>query len=125
MILFYFIFLRQEAIKANANELSNKRKTRPLRGEAGPLGRVTPPRKSNQSKTPTKDNPQTTKLNIQPHLRTYSSPPIPFNVKVVPPTKDIPSTPRMVKTFKHGRGRKVTDLNLLEHPFPCRPCVHK
>ena len=44
-------------MKANANESSNKKKTRPLRREAGPLGHVTPPRKSNENKTPIKDNP--------------------------------------------------------------------
>ena len=97
-----FVFWIHESKKANTNELTDKR-TRPLQGEAGPLGREISPCKSNHNKTPTKDHPRPTCQGQPPdhqvssliHLFTDFSPPIPLNAKVIPPTKDIPSTPHV------------------------------
>jgi hypothetical protein len=46
------------------------------------------------------------------------SSPIPLNIQIVPPTKNIHSAPGFVKTLEHGCCRGAANLNLLNHPIP-------
>lgn len=45
-------------------------------------------------------------------------------MQVVSPIKDVPSDPRLVKTFKQGHNGKATNLDLLNQPFPRHLGLH-
>jgi hypothetical protein len=44
--------------------------------------------------------------------------PIPLNMQIMPPTKNIPSTPSIVKTPEHCRCGEAANLDLFDHLFP-------
>ena len=60
------------------------------------------------------DNPQATKLLIKElnYLTTLPLP-IPSDIQIVSPTKDIPSTPRLLEILEHSRNKEVANLNFL------------
>ena len=86
---------------------------RPHQGEVGPSyvkhGHV----KSNTN-WPPHGQPTGRALNCLPTLPF----PIPFNAYIVPSTKDIPSTSRLVKTLENGHNKEAANLNLFDHPLP-------
>ena len=44
--------------------------------------------------------------------------PIPLNIQIMPPTKNIPSIQYIVKNLEHGRCGEATNLDLFDHSFP-------
>jgi hypothetical protein len=40
------------------------------------------------------------------------------------PTKDVPSTPCFVQALEQSHSREATNLDLLNHPFPCHLSIH-
>lgn len=71
ILVFYFLFWDKRSTEPTPNELKRTKKTRPLRGEAGPFGGDTPPRKKNHNPT---------------HPRTTPKPPRQLPQKVGEPT---------------------------------------
>jgi hypothetical protein len=46
--------------------------------------------------------------------------PIPSDIQIVSPTKDIPSTPRLVEILEQSRSKEAANLNFLIYMFSCR-----
>jgi hypothetical protein len=73
------------------------------------------------STPPAMDNPQATAsilIRGSNYLSTLPFP-IPFDVYIVPPTNDIPSTPTLVKLLQHGHSREIANFDLFNHPVSC------
>lgn len=110
---------------------------RPHRGEAGPSGAKHRHVKNNKTKTITKDNSHnpssqgqppnhrphphhTTNLTTIKPIALLSTLPflVPFNVSVVFPTENVPSSPSFVETLDESFHRKPTDLNQFHYLVP-------
>lgn len=42
----------------------------------------------------------------------------------MPPTKDVPRTPRAIKLLEHGHCKKTTNLDMFDHLVPSRLGIH-
>ena len=99
-------------------------KTLPCKNQQMPYqGQPTIPTKPRTIPTlPTKDNRQDAKTTLDqtPDTLTMLHFSIPFQLWIVPSTKDIPSAPCLIKTLEHGRNGETANRNSFNHPFPHR-----